>query len=157
MDQFLVIKLFVKLFFILAAILVIVYFFLKRIRGGSDDFDKAIPVWTAEENRRSRPRTSIGWKALIETSQGELEVKTKDVSLSGAFIVCETPLPIGEKLQIQFQVPTQNDLGKVNAEVVWSNVNVPADKIVNRGMGIRFIQNSNDVIEALRSAISYHL
>jgi hypothetical protein len=45
----------------------------------------------------------------------------------------------------------------VNAEVVWSNINVPDEKIVNRGMGIRFIQVTEDDREFLSEMISAHL
>ena len=42
----------------------------------------------------------------------------------------------------------------LNSEVVWSNANVPDDKIVNRGMGIRFIHNTDEVRESLKTALS---
>jgi hypothetical protein len=42
----------------------------------------------------------------------------------------------------------------LNAEVVWSNANVPEDKIVNRGMGIRFINNSDDDRKCLNDLIT---
>jgi hypothetical protein len=38
--------------------------------------------------------------------------------------------------------------------VVWSNANVSADMIVNRGMGIRFIDNDASKRRLLTDAIS---
>jgi hypothetical protein len=33
------------------------------------------------------------------------------------------------------------------AQVVWSNVNVPDEKVINRGMGVRFIKMSDRHIQ----------
>jgi hypothetical protein len=49
-------------------------------------------------------------------------------------------------------LPDQRHL-QLNAEVVWSNVNMPADKGVNRGMGIRFIKNDEIARRQLQDAI----
>ena len=38
--------------------------------------------------------------------------------------------------------------------MVWSNVNMPSDKVVNRGMGIRFINNEEKQRQILQDAIS---
>jgi hypothetical protein len=43
---------------------------------------------------------------------------------------------------------------QLNAEVVWSNANIPADEVVNRGMGIRFIQNEEKKRRQLQQAIT---
>ncbi len=36
------------------------------------------------------------------------------------------------------------------AQVVWSNVNVPDEKVINRGMGVRFIKMSERHIRLVR-------
>jgi hypothetical protein len=45
------------------------------------------------------------------------------------------------------------DALSLNAEVVWSNANMPLDKVVNRGMGIRFINNEPKERQQLQDAI----
>lgn len=104
------------------------------------------------EEKRQHPRVSVLWPARLENPEGPLAVQLKDISLGGAFVVCPNPLPLSEKLRISIDPPGHPSL-ELNAEVVWSNANVPEDKIINRGMGIRFINNSaedrsrlNDVI-----------
>jgi hypothetical protein len=43
-----------------------------------------------------------------------------------------------------------NEPVKASAEVVWSNANVPEDKVVNRGMGVRFIKMSERHLQIVR-------
>jgi c-di-GMP-binding flagellar brake protein YcgR len=82
-----------------------------------------------------------------------LEVQLKDISLGGAFVVCPNPLPLSEKFRISIEPPEQALL-ELNAEVVWSNANVPEDKIINRGMGIRFINNTDEDRRRLNDVIT---
>jgi Tfp pilus assembly protein PilZ len=53
-------------------------------------------------------------------------------------------------------VPEQEEL-LLNAEVVWSNTNVPQDQVIHRGMGVKFVQNTNRARQRLENAISIHL
>jgi len=43
---------------------------------------------------------------------------------------------------------------QLNAEVDWSNANIPEDTVVNRGMGIRFIKNEEKQRQQLQDAIT---
>ena len=95
------------------------------------------------EEKRKHPRVSISWPARINPADEPMTVQLKDISLGGAFVVCQQPLPLSRKFRIAIEPPEQSHL-EMNAEVVWSNANVPEDKIINRGMGIRFINNSDD-------------
>jgi Tfp pilus assembly protein PilZ len=108
------------------------------------------------EEKRKHPRISVSWSAVIETSRGTVQVQLKDISLGGAFVVCEHPMGLGEKFQINIDIIKRQALS-LNAEVVWSNVNVPADRIINRGMGIRFIDNSDETRSRLNTAIKSYL
>jgi len=44
----------------------------------------------------------------------------------------------------------------VKAEVIWSNINLPDEMVLNRGMGIRFIQITKDDREFLNQVLSAH-
>jgi c-di-GMP-binding flagellar brake protein YcgR len=94
------------------------------------------------EEKRSHPRLSVSWRAVIETDHQTMEVQLKDISIGGAFIVCRHPLALNEKFRLKLLTPEHDSL-TLNAEVVWSNSNVPADKIIYRGMGARFTQNTD--------------
>ena len=101
------------------------------------------------EERRKYPRAKTTWPVEIGTSQGTITAETKDVSLGGAFIACQEPLPVKEVFRLTMNVPDGRPISAM-AEVVWSNSNVPADKVINRGMGIRFIQISDEHIQFIK-------
>ena len=105
------------------------------------------------EEKRAHPRIAISWKASIQAASQADDVQLKDISLGGAFVVCADPLPLSEKFKISIQIPGQEPLG-LTAEVVWSNKNMPADKVVNRGMGIRFIENTEKDRQRLEKALA---
>jgi len=94
----------------------------------------------AWEEKRERPRLAVSWMASVDGGQGAMNAMVKDVSRGGAFVVSKNPLPLKTRLAITLQPAAQRPL-VLNAEVIWSNINVPADKVINRGMGIRFIDN----------------
>lgn len=107
----------------------------------------------AWQEKRRHPRIAVSWRAVIEQSDRRAEVRLKDVSLGGAFVVCEEPLALNQRFKISIDIPDLESL-PLNAEVVWSNVNIPRDKVVNRGMGIRFIENEEKERRQLQEAIT---
>jgi uncharacterized protein (TIGR02266 family) len=85
----------------------------------------------------------------METSDGTIEAEIKNISLGGAFICSKKPLPIGEVFRLTMMGP-DNEPVIATAQVVWSNVNVPDEKVINRGMGVRFIKMSERHIRLVR-------
>jgi Tfp pilus assembly protein PilZ len=108
------------------------------------------------EEKRQHPRVAIFWPIELEPPYESLKVQLKDISLGGAFIVCQKPLRLNEKLRLCLKVPEQEEL-LLNAEVVWSNANVPQDQVIHRGMGVKFAQNTFKTRQRLENAISEHL
>ncbi len=106
--------------------------------------------------RRGHERADVILPASIETSEGIIHAQTGNISLGGAFIRYWNPLPLGEKFRLTITLPNSSSL-TVNAEVVWSNANVPDSRIVNRGMGIRFVHITKDDREILSELVSAHL
>jgi len=105
------------------------------------------------EEKRIQPRLSVSWSASFTAVHGPGRAQLKDISLGGAFVVCPAPLPLSDRFQIVIDLPDGTPLA-LNAEVVWSNANVPADMIVNRGMGVRFIDNDASKRRRLADAVS---
>jgi Tfp pilus assembly protein PilZ len=108
------------------------------------------------QEKRRHPRVEISWPAFLEKAEQRQEVQLKDISLGGAFVICQEPLALQDQFKVTFILPDQGSL-QLNAEVVWSNVNMPSDKVVNRGMGIRFINNEEKQRQILQDAISVAL
>lgn len=108
-----------------------------------------------EEKRQNR-RAGVSWTVSIETSHEKIDAKTKDISLGGAFIICESPLPLKEQFHVTIDISDQKPL-RLLAEVVWSNSNVPEDQVVVRGMGVRFLHSTKKDRECLDNGINDHL
>ena len=141
-------------------ILVVIWFvtsYLKRrLIPGQGGHAPVKVAETFQKEKRQYPRADIALPVRTETSLGTIEAETKNVSLGGAFVCCQSPLPLRENFRLTINSPYHDPL-MARADVVWSNINVPDEKIVNRGMGIRFIQLTEDDRECLSEIISAHL
>jgi hypothetical protein len=105
------------------------------------------------EDRRRHQRIAVSWPASMETSDGSIRVTLQNISLGGAFVVCQNPLALKDQLNLDIDPPDSEAL-YLKAEVVWSNINVPDDKVVNRGMGVRFIGNPEAELGKLRQILA---
>jgi Tfp pilus assembly protein PilZ len=108
------------------------------------------------EEMRRHPRLEVSWPAAIEIRHGSIKVRLKDISLGGAFVICRESLALNKQFRLYVEVPDEETFA-LNAEVVWSNMNVPEEKVIHRGMGIRFVQNTDAARKRLEKAISHHL
>lgn len=136
--------------------LLIVWFvavYTKRRVGPDQHASGAVPPKSASwDEKRRRARVSVSWQASVESGAGSVRAQVRDVSQGGAFVVCNPPLALKSRLVVTLAPADREPLG-LNAEVVWSNANVPADKIINRGMGIRFIDNDETVRNRLNQLL----
>ena len=131
-------------------------FIKRRTAANQDNAISASASQTSWEEKRKHPRVAVSWPAQMETSEGQIEVQLKDISIGGAFVVCQNPLPLNEQFSLIINAPNQGPFA-LNSEVVWSNINVPEDKVINRGMGVRFIQNTDADRQRLNQVIMAHL
>ena len=99
------------------------------------------------------PEIPIAWPVTIEASSGRMESVTKYVGTGGSFIICQDPLPLKSQFILTIEVPKHGPLTLV-AEVVWMNANVPDDKIVTRGMAVKYIQIPDVDRKILDTAVS---
>ena len=140
------------IFFILLMIWFVAIYMKRRV-GLDHHSSGAVSLQKVSwEEKRQQPRVAVSWKASIETAGEATKVQVKDVSHGGAFVVCKNPLELKTRLSITLE-PVEHEPLTLNAEVVWSNINVPADKIINRGMGIRFIDNNKPTRSRLNQLI----
>ena len=132
------------------ALVYYVYNFMKS--GDRPTLDSQPPVRSPrriEAERRQHPRIDVNWPVSIETPEGTIDAEVRNISLGGAFIGCKKPLPIGQGFSLTITGP-DNEPVIATAEVVWSNANVPEDKVINRGMGVRFIKMSERHLQIVR-------
>lgn len=104
--------------------------------------------------KRQHPRIKTGLPLLIfsNTLTGAIPATSGDMSISGAFIKCDASIEIGEFLKIEFLNETR--LPVMTAQVVWSNSGVPQDRVLNRGIGVRFSNVSFETRKALELILS---
>jgi len=137
-------------FFLAFLIVWIVNYFWKMTnRSDLDSLRTAKLRQNGGVERRQHPRVDINWPVSVETAYGTIAAEVKNISLGGAFICCTKPLRIGEVFRMTLIAP-ENEPVAATGEVVWSNVNVPDEKVINRGMGVRFINMSDRHIQLVR-------
>jgi uncharacterized protein (TIGR02266 family) len=128
----------------------IAYYFFKTRAGSAPE--SPVPLKLAGDfgaEKRKHPRTDVNWPASMETSMGIVSAEVKNISVGGAFIGCRKPLPMGEVFHMTMTGPDKEPV-TATAEVVWSNANLQEDKVVNRGMGVRFLKMSDKHIQIVR-------
>ena len=72
------------------------------------------------------------------TAAGVIEGETENLSLHGAFIRCQKPLELGERLFVIVKLPSNPPI-RSHAEVLWSRVPRAYGEGISPGMGIKFI------------------
>jgi uncharacterized protein (TIGR02266 family) len=131
----------------------VVYYFLKmRDRGDVGTYSSVDLSQKVGADKRQHPRVDIHWPVSMETPDGTIDAEIKNISLGGAFICCQKPLPVRQVFQLTMTGPNHEPV-PATAEVVWSNINVPDDKVINRGMGVRFIKMSERHLQLVRQLL----
>ncbi len=138
------------LFLVFLLIIWFGYYFLKAGKGSDAiSLPSLARPQTSQEGKRKHPRTNVNWPVSIETPEGMVEAEIKNISLGGAFICCEKPLPIGTVFQLTIKVPDNEPL-EATARAVWSNSHLPQEKVIYRGMGIQFLKMSDRHLQFVR-------
>ena len=101
-------------------------------------------------------RAEPNWPATFEVSAGKMaEARIVSISHGSAFMTSDTRLDIGRKFNLTINLPDHPPL-QLRAEVTWSNMQLPADKVVKRGMGIRFIETGKEAVCFINETINRH-
>ena len=104
-------------------------------------------------DKQNFERKKLICPVLLKKPQGIMKTSLKELTPNGAFLTCPNPPPIGEVFPVKIIMENQAAL-KFDAEVLWNNNNVSADKIIHRGMKVRFLQLSNDDRKTLSEIVS---
>jgi hypothetical protein len=125
------------------------HFWKKSIPADRDSLMSPKLPQNGGPEKRQHPRFDVNWPASIETAYATIAAEVKNISLGGAFIGCSKPLRLKRIFNMTMMCPGGEPL-LVTAQVAWSNANMPEDKVINRGMGVRFINLSDRHIQLLR-------
>ena len=107
-----------------------------------------------KDEQRVAPRAKINWPVMVQKSTGVIEGVTLNISSTGVFIGCRRPLRLNEVFDMVITAPG-HDIG-AKAEVVWSNKYGPDDQITPRGMGVRFLDISEENQIFISKAVNQH-
>jgi hypothetical protein len=105
----------------------------------------------SKENRQY-PRSTVNWPVTIQTEEGTIERATYNISPHGAFIRGLSPLELHEVVDMTINGPDHPIT--VKARVVWTSRQVPPDKDMPRGVGVEFINISDEHREIISSLVS---
>ena len=128
---------------------IVSYFWKMSNRSDRDSLTSAKLPQNVGEEKRKHPRVDINWPVSIETAYGTIAAEVKNISLGGAFICCKKPLQLRKVFRMTMIGP-ENEPVLATAQVAWSNANMPEGKVINRGMGVRFINMSDKHIQLVR-------
>jgi hypothetical protein len=105
-----------------------------------------------EEEGRQHQRAKVSWPVTIQTEEGTIERATYNISPDGAFIRGLSPLELHEVVDMTISGPEHPI--KVRARVVWSSNQIPPDEDMPRGVGVEFINISDEHREIISSLVS---
>jgi len=122
----------------------------KTVRKGFDtrswlDCRKKSKVITNE--KRKDPRVEFHCLAIIEGFYGEKRIT--DISLGGVFVECESELirgfHVGQELRLLIKLPAEDNLIKVNAQIV---------NVTERGIGCKFMELGRKCEDAIQQTFN---
>jgi hypothetical protein len=105
-----------------------------------------------EEERRQNPRARVNWSVTIQTEEGTIERATYNISPHGAFIRGLSPLELHEVVDMTISGPDHPIT--VKARVVWSSSQIPPKEDMPRGVGVEFINISDEHREIISFLVS---
>jgi len=103
--------------------------------------------------KREHPRTDVRWPLKVYVNDNPIEGETMNISFDGISICCDEPLPINEVVNISIE-PIDNQPIVVSGKVVWADVYGIVDKNTTYGMGICFVEISEENRNHYNSLIS---
>ena len=108
-------------------------------------------------DNRHFARANVKWAVSINTDDSSRDGVTINLSPSGAYIRCGSPLRLNEVFDMTIDVPNSDWLIEAKVEVVFSNIYGPDDEISPRGMGVRFLTIASKDRQIIAKEVLQHL
>jgi type IV pilus assembly protein PilZ len=103
--------------------------------------------------RRSSERLEVVWSVDCETEQTFLYASITNISEMGIFVATREPLEVGTRLTLRFAMPGDEAPFILFGQVQWVNpIRMLADN-PNPGMGIRFVELSQENRERIINSV----
>jgi type IV pilus assembly protein PilZ len=115
----------------------------------SDEHPKASERPPPPSDRRSSERIEVTWSVDCETEDTFLYANITNISEMGIFVRTHDPLEVGTRLTLRFAPPGQVEPFIVAGQVQWINPIRMLSDNPNPGMGILFIELTDEYRERL--------
>ena len=100
------------------------------------------------------PKAPVKWYVSAQVGGKEIDGVTKELSTRQAYICCSEPLRLKEVFDLVIASP-ERDIS-IKAEVVWSNKYGYDDHITPRGMGVCFVEISEEDRRLIAEVVNDH-
>ena len=104
-------------------------------------------------DRRSADRIDVTWSVDCETEDTFLYANITNISEVGIFVRTDEPLEVGTRLTLKFSPPGSRDSLVLTGQVAWVNPIKMLASNPNPGMGVRFIDLTQESRERLIDAV----
>lgn len=119
----------------------------------SDDPQTKIPAGERREHFRGRStpgnRVDLSYRRAdgnqTLTGENESHVVAINLGVGGAYLLSQTPEPVGSLLKIHLHIPGEEDALRIEGEVAWTK----DGKLGDAGMGVQFAQLDTAALLAL--------
>ncbi len=105
-----------------------------------------------EDDRRKSKRAVTKIEILFKELASFIKVYMLDVSNGGVFIKTDTPLPLDTPVFLRLKLPGDDEYLEIQGRVVWNNPTRRKNSFP-RGMGIQFIEMSDQHAERIKSFV----
>lgn len=109
----------------------------------------------AKTERRKQPRIEVRWPVAVFADYGTIEGETRNISVDGIAIFCDEPLRLNELYRISISPPNHPAVG-VTGKVIWSDLYGIEDDETTVGMGVCFVEISEEDRSFLSEVVSAH-
>lgn len=103
---------------------------------------------------RKDPRVSKTWFVVMEHGDVELSAYSHNASLGGLYVKTPSPLPRGERLAVNLQLPDGAEPLHILCEVAWSRSRTTDPEENPLGMGVKFLNMSREDYDRLAKALA---
>ena len=106
------------------------------------------------KEKRQFPRFEVDWPVTMLTTQGPIEGEVVNVSLGGAFILCQKEPKANEVFRMVIKIPHHRQILRATARIARSSIYGPDDENTLSGIGVRFVEISDDDLQYIRELVA---
>lgn len=103
--------------------------------------------------RRACQRVALAAEVTIDSEHNFYCGLSQNISETGLFISTFRPEPIGTEVDLSFTLPTHDGPLSVRGRVQWVREHSPLNADLAPGMGLQFVDPSDEVLQAVRAFV----